>query len=129
MNKHEFVTLTPAIAQRFYGARTARSMRGWAYLRDGEPLVIWGLMRDPYRWVLFSEWTPEARGRTFTDRRLILKALEHLKEALARVRGPIHAAPDSAVAGACELLERAGFVHINQGIYQWQAPQPTSQPH
>ena len=127
--RHQFVPLTPAIAQSFYGARPARSARGWAYLREGKPLVIWGLMREPYRWVLFSDWSPEARSRTFTDRRLILKATEHLREALAAVKGPIHAAPDTAIDGACKLLERIGFVPINQGIYQWQALKPTSQPH
>lgn len=127
-DRHQFVPLTPELAQRFYGSAPARTARGCAYLRDGEPLVIWGLLRDPYRWVMFSDWKPEARMRTFTDRRLIVLAIAHLRTMLASVRGPVQAMPDAKIEGACALLERIGFVHAQQGIYQWQAPQPTSQP-
>ena len=128
-DRHQFVPLTPAIARAFYGTTPARTARGYAYLRDGEPLVIWGLLRDPYRWVLFSDWKPEAREKTFSDRRLIVQALKHLRTMLAGVRGPVQVVPDDRIEGACALIERIGFVHAQQGIYQWQAPQPSSQPH
>lgn len=126
--KHDFVPLTPELARTFYGAQPARTHRGYALLRDGRPIVVWGLIREPYRWVLFSDAHPEARAGSFEARRLVVLGARKLVGMLQSVRGPVHALADQSYEGACELLERLGFVHVQQGIYQWQAPQPSSQP-
>lgn len=126
--KHEFVPLTPELARTFYGAQPARTHRGYALLRDGRPIVVWGLIREPYRWVLFSDASPEARAGSFGARRLVVLGARKLLAMLESVRGPVHALADERYEGACELLTHLGFVPLQQGVYQWPAPQPTSQP-
>lgn len=118
-----FENLTPELAQRFYGSRPTRTMRGYAAVVDGEPIVVVGVMRDEHRWVLFSDSKPEVRGQAnFTARRLVLQGVRRLEGMLKDMKAPIHAAPQEGIEGACALLERMGFVHVTQGVYQWQAP-------
>ena len=117
-------TLTPAIARAFYGAAPARTARGYAVLLDDRLIVVVGVLRDAHRWVLFSDAKPEARGEgNFAARRLVLIGLKRLQGLLVSLRAPVHAAPEQGIPGACSLLERMGFVHITQGVYQWQAAQ------
>ena len=118
----QFQALTPELAKAFYGKPPARTIRGYAAVVDGEPIVLVGVMRDDHRWVLFSDSKPSARGQaTFTARRLVLAGMKRLQGIMQELNAPVHAAPQEDAEGACALLERMGFVHITQGVYQWQA--------
>ena len=115
-----FEALTPELAKAFYGETPARTMRGYAAVSEGEPIVVVGVMRDEHRWVLFSDSKPQARGEpTFTARRLVLQGILKLQAILDDLHAPVHAVPAPEATGACALLERLGFVHITQGVYQW----------
>ena len=125
-----FEPLMPSIARRFYGSPPARTMRGYAVMAGGEPIAIVGLLRDPYRWVLFSEASEAARGDgAFSARRLVVLGVRKLQEMLDGVAGPVQAMADDRYEGAQALLERLGFERMTQGVYQWRKPQHSSRPH
>lgn len=121
-----FEPLTPELARAFYGSQPARTIRGYAAVAEGKPIVLVGVIRDKHRWVLFSDSAPEARGAsTFTARRLVLQGIKRLQGLLESLNAPVHAAPADEIEGACALLERLGFSHITQGVYQWQGQRNT----
>lgn len=116
-----FEPLTAELALRFYGKTPARSMRGFAYVAGGEPLLLMGVMREAYRWVLFSDTAPGARGAgNFAARRAALAGAKLLLGIIASLQAPVHAVPEGD--GSCEMLERLGFQPIGQGVYAWAAP-------
>ena len=114
-----FVELTPAIVRAFYGEAPARTMRGYAYLKDGEPVVLWGLVREAYRWVLFLDANDGVRRYNQEWRRLLALAIRRLRPILAELRAPVHALADPDIDGSCELLEHIGFEPMKGRMYQW----------
>lgn len=126
----ELVPMNRDIIERFYGHPQATSLRGYAACVAGEPLVLIGLRQEAYRWVLFSNAKEEARGAgNFATRRIVLQCVAKLATMFGRIRAPIDAVPEPGIEGAEEFLFRLGFVPFVQGVYRWQAPQPTSRLH
>ena len=114
-----FVALTPEIVRAFYGESPARTMRGYAYLKDGEPVVLWGLVREAYRWVLFLDANDGVRRYNQEWRRILVLAIRKLRPILAELKAPVHALADPDIDGSCELLEHIGFEPMKGRMYQW----------
>lgn len=123
------VEATPELVRAFYGERPARTMRGYAYLKDGEPVVLWGFIREAYRWVLFMDAKDGVRRYNQEWRRIIALGIRKLLPLLYELQAPVHAFADPDIDGSCELLEHIGFEPLNQRIYQWPRPSHSSQQH
>ena len=117
-----YVTITPEIARAFYGTQAPCTIRGYAYLKGGEPIVLWGFIRESYRWVLFLEAKDGARSYDHEWRRILALGIRKLRPLLDELRAPVHALADPDIDGSCELLEHIGFEPFNQRIYQWPRP-------
>lgn len=125
------MTLQPLdedILRRFYGERPKRTTLGYAVIQGDYPVVIFGVYRQPERWVLFSDATAEARRpQTFGMKKMVAQGVKKMRHLLGRLSAPIHAIAETQYPGACELLEHMGFVHAEKGIYVW-AQQPSGSP-
>ena len=121
--EHELVPLTALLVQAFYGYTPPSTVRGYALLEHGEPIIVMGLRRTHLGWLAFSDAKEEARARreTFAMRRLVILCTRQFLELLRQTKAPVLAMANERFSGACELLERLGFERLEEGGYRWQA--------
>lgn len=117
------VTLTPELLRRFYGSPTKRTIRGFAFIENDEVKGVFGLFYDQpgERWGAFCEVRPEIRARLHERgmRRAVLEASKHLRGLIARTPGRVQAAAALNIPSASGFLERIGFEHVQDEVYQW----------
>lgn len=132
---NNFQPLSAELAERFYGSAPARTQRGYAYIEEGQVLAVFGIYHDPAsaRYVAFFDLSKATRTEMHTvrRRRQLLKGIRLVMDMIGTKRAPVHALSQPGIEAAASMLERIGFEPVpnHQGIYQWQAPQPTSQQH
>lgn len=125
MTKGTITPLTHQLAEAFYGSPPEKTMRGFAYVENGTPHIVFGLYNDDTRNVAFSSASPEFRTRldSVSARRAVVSSARALIALMRTSMLPIHAIPDAAVGKAPSFLERLGFAHIDKGVYEWRQQQ------
>ena len=113
----EVIPATQAHLEAFYGKALSRSVYAIAGIEDGKVIGLAGVYREPYRFVMFSEITPELKRRP----KAIIKGFRMLQDVVRRRDIPVHAQPDAAEPGAVRFLEHLGFNEFVQGVYEWRA--------
>jgi hypothetical protein len=98
--------------RRFYGKSVGPTLRAVALVVDGTPAALIGLAAEgPYQKV-FSEERPE-----FAPHRKSMAVLRAIK----RVQEWVRTSPQMVFSesGNRQLLERMGFLQIEEGIFVW----------
>lgn len=109
-------TLTPEIAQRFFGGSPKTTAKGFAALRDGEPLCIGGVYHSHDRTVVFANVKPEMRAYPIAGMKLARKVMEMVKS----LGVTVYAMADCDVEASGRFLEHLGFKHLEGVVYEWQ---------
>lgn len=116
-----FVPLTEEIIREFYGVAPPRTVKGYALMENGKPLVVMGIRWDPGYWALFSDSKPESRGRKgLSPKRQVLRGAAKMIELLRETKGPVLALADDCIQGSDAFLKRLGFKQVEGRVYQWQ---------
>ena len=113
----EVIPATKQHLESFYGRSLPRSIYAIVGIEDGKVIGLAGLYREPYRFVMFSEITPELKRHP----KAIIKGFRMLQEIARKWEIPVHAQPDSSEPGATKFLEHLGFTEFVQGVYEWRA--------
>jgi hypothetical protein len=112
------VTYGPATAadlDAYYGGRNRQTLRAIVVKLDDVPMGVIALVRERDRYLMISESKPELEPHLKS-----MAALRAIKAAMAWVRET--KVPVFAVCQDSErLLERLGFVHVQDGVYQWRS--------
>lgn len=115
--------MTPELVSRFYGKPLPRTARGFAYLEGDEVKGLFGLYYDQSgeRWIAFCEVRPEIRARLHEMgvKRAVVRAQGMLRELIERTPGRVQAAAGQNIDRAGAFLERMGFEHLTDEVYQW----------
>jgi len=113
----EVTTATRQHLDVFYGRPLPRSVYAIVGIDGGKVIGVAGLYREAYRFVMFSEITPELKRKP----KAIIKGFRMLREVARQWDIPVHAQPDSDEPGAAQFLEHLGFTEFVQGVYEWRA--------
>lgn len=118
--KGEFVPFTADLLTKFYGRMPSHTSRGFAYVMDGEPLVLVGVLSDRGVYRLFSEAKPGLRDgqRSVSKRRIIIEGARRTVALIKDMGIQVYACADRSIPGADVLLKHLGF----------QRPFPDTQP-
>src|SRR5690606_27629585 len=101
----------------FYGKPPMRSQRAYVALKGDRVIGVAGIYTDTERNVMFSDLTDELRK----DKRAIVRGIRAVMRLAEKRDIPTCAYADPQIEGSGKLLEHMGFVHIKDGVYQWQA--------
>lgn len=112
------VTFGPATApdlDAYYGGRNRQTMRAIVVKLDDSPAGVIGLAKARDRLLMFSEYKPELAPYLKS-----MGALRAIKEAMrwaSESKLPVFAVCQDSE----RLLERLGFVHVQDGVYRWRS--------
>lgn len=122
-----FVPFTQELLTRFYGGTPKKSSRGFAYLQDGEPVVLVGVFLEGSIYVLFSEAKAGIKDDrpSIAKRRLIAQGARMVVDLVKTMGVKVYAHADCRMPGAEKLLKHLGFVCVDPEkqpeVFVWQA--------
>lgn len=104
---------TTADIDAYYGERPRPTMRAIVIHLNEVPVAIIGLYFDAGRMMAFSEYKPELEP--YLKSMTILRAIKAAQQLFAQSKRPIYAVREECTS----ILERVGFRHLDDGVYQW----------
>ena len=100
--------------QKYFDGKFPWTARALVFDLDGEILGLGGIYYTNRIPMAFSDFKEELKEHPITMARGAIEIMKIVKTKMC------FAIADKRYEGAPKLLERLGFVHIREGIYQWQ---------
>lgn len=115
--------LTPDLLRQFYGAEQNHTVRGFAVMDGDNVEIVVGIYAVANKFLLFSDVSARTRALqgTMSIRRVQILICKRIKEMLQSIRVPIISLAEQDISGTGTMLEHAGFKHLTDEVYIWQA--------
>lgn len=108
----EIVPATQELVAAYLGRPSPHTFKGYAAVRDGQPIGLAGIYREGSHLVAFSEVSGELKDH----KRAMVEGRRLVRQMMAEVHRPVFAEVNAQEPGAPKLLARLGFVPLHDNV-------------